>query len=355
MDISNSELETFLRCRRMWGFESINRMNLRTRKPMPHLAFYTGEVVHKIMEQQVILGHKPDIDAILNEQEKVAEERYADIVGARWSTEERQLLQDSRELVTSIMNHYFRHWGSENPLGNEFRYLKAEVTFRVPIPDTEHHLVGTIDGIAERFDGTIYLVEHKTTSVGFPKPEELQVSRQLQAYTWAASQLLETPVSGIIYDGILKKAPLIPRVLKDGTLSRQIVATTPEVYRLAIQAMNLNEADYTDVIASLRDDHFFQRHIIRFTRRSLELFGEQLRDFVVDMANPNLPLYPNFQWSGCWDCRFRDLCTATQLGEDTQPILELNYQRAELSPSRRKEQVAEINIDELRLGGPHEV
>jgi hypothetical protein len=344
MDISNSEIEAFLRCRRMWNFESYNRMNLRTKGPIPHLAFYVGDICHRILEAQILEGHRPDIAGIVGRAEQEAEDRYRELVGVGWSSDERDLLNDSRDLVTGIMNHYFNHWGAINPLGDDFEYLHAEVTFRVQIPGTEHHLLGTIDGIARHESGELYLVEHKTTSVGFPKPEELQIARQLQLYTWAARILYGKPISGVVYDGILKKVPVLPRVLKDGSLSRQAVATTPALFRKAIQVLNLNEADYEDVISNLRDDYFFRRYTIRFTQKSLDLFGEQLRAVVTDMANPELPLYPNVSWQGCWDCRFRDLCAATQMGEDVSPLIELNYRAADPAPSRRKEAIESFEL-----------
>lgn len=349
MDISNSEIEDFLRCRRRWNYESSNRLGLRSLSPVPHRAFHVGGVVHQVLEAQVSLGHRPNVLALVEQGEQELEDNYREVVGVGWSGVERELLGESRELIVGICNHYFNHWGEVNPLGEDFRYVHAELTFSVPIPGTPHNLRGTIDGIAQHGSGDIYLVEHKTTSMGFPEVSDLQTARQLQAYCWAARVLLDRPVHGIIYDGIAKKVPSVPKVTMKGELSRAVIATTPEIYRAAIKALELREEDYADVLAKLDGpSQFFRRHVIKFPQKSLDLFGEQLKAIVTDMANPELPLYPNRVWQGCWDCRFQELCTSEQMGEDIDTYIRLKYRREKDStaPSRRNQAVTSLRLKE---------
>jgi hypothetical protein len=45
------------------------------------------------------------------------------------------------------------------------------------------------------------------------------------------------------------------------------------------------------------------------------------------MANPDLAIYPNFRWEGCWDCQTRDLCLAEEFGEDLDYIKRTRYER----------------------------
>lgn len=344
VDISNSEIEDFLRCRRMWKYGSSNKLGLRTINPSPNTALHVGAVVHKVLEAQVSLKRRPNIQALIDASEEELENYYRELVGVGWSPSERDVVRSSRDLISGICNHYFTHYGDVNPLGPDYEYRHAEITFSVPIPGTEHNLRGTIDGIAEGEDG-VYLVEHKTTSQGFPEATELQIGRQLQAYVWAAKTLLGHPVQGIIYDGIAKKVPAVPEVTKKGMLSKAPITTTPEIYRAAIRAVGHDEADYQDILTKLSGQSpFFCRHVIRFPERALELFSLQLRQIVTDMANPDLPLYPNRVWQGCWDCRYTELCTAEQLGEDTEAMMRMKYRHEERAPTRRNVAITELEL-----------
>lgn len=346
MKISNSEIEGFLRCRRMWDYSSSNRQGLRSLSPSSNLAFHVGTIVHQVLEAQVTLGRKPDIMGIIDRAEEELEDSYRKIVGTGWSSAERAQLQDSRELAYGMMTHYFNHWGEVNPLGTDLRYLHAELTFEVPIPGTEHSFIGTIDGVAEDGQGDIYLVEHKTTSMGFPNEADLQTGRQLQSYVWAARYVINRPVRGIIYDGIAKRVPRIPEVTRRGELSRAPIVTTPEIYREAIRVCGLDEADYAEILAKLSGpSQFFRRYTISYPERSLALFSQQLEQIVTDMANEELPVYPNRVWQGCWDCRYQELCTAQQLGEDTSFIRELKFkQDPDTAPSRRSTAVTHLEL-----------
>lgn len=344
MDVSNSEIETFLRCRRQWKYESSNKMGLRTINPSPSAALHVGTVVHAVLEANVSLRRRPNIQAVIDASEIELENYYRSLVGVGWSPSEREIVRSSRDLISGVCNHYFNYYGDINPLGPDYTYRHAEITFSVPIPGTEHNLRGTIDGIAEGEDG-VYLVEHKTTSQGFPEATELQIGRQLQSYVWAARTLLGRPVQGIIYDGIAKKVPAVPEVTKKGMLSKGPITTTPAIYRAAIKAVGQDESDYADILAKLEGQSpFFCRHVIRFPERSLELFSLQLKQIVIDMANPDLPLYPNRVWTGCYDCRYQELCTAEQLGEDIDTIIHFKYRHEERAPSRRNIAVTSLEL-----------
>lgn len=348
--ISNSEIESFLRCRRMWDYSSLSRKGLRSLNPTPHSAFHVGAVVHQALEAQVSLGHRPNVEVLIDKAEEELEDFYRSIVGTGWSKEERDRLMTSRQTILGVTKHYFDYYGSENPLADlNCVYKHAELTFEVPIPGTEHTFKGTIDGIAEHDSGEVFLVEHKTTSMGFPSATDLQIGRQLQAYVWASRSLLGKPVAGIIYDGISKKVPSVPSLTQAGLVSRAVITTTPEIFRMALKANNQTELGYEDILAKLDSQSpFFQRHVIKFTNKALDLFGEQLKQIVTDMTNPDLPLYPNRVWQGCWDCHYQELCTSQQLGEDYEVIMDLKYTRESeaRNPSGRNKAVRHLNIEE---------
>jgi RecB family exonuclease len=334
MDVSNSEIQNFLRCRRMWELSSSNRMNLAPAVPWSATALHVGALVHRVLEEQIKCGCRPDIDLIITDEEAELEEMYKEIVGVGFSEPELESLAESRAQVKGLTTHYFDFYGEEHPLGEDMRYLVAEITFRTRIPGTQNWFRGTIDGIAQDTSGAIWVVDHKTYSDRPARLDYLQVDPQFTSYAWAAQQLLGHPVEGVIYDGIAKRVPEKPRQLKDGSLSKakQGLYTTAGTYMDTIIELDLDPDDYTDILKWLydrdqsEDNGFFVRYKIRYSQASLE---QQVRDIVVisrEMASKNLVIYPQFAWSGCWDCDYRDLCSAMQHREDLDFLIKQKYQ-----------------------------
>lgn len=336
----------------MWNFSSPSKMNLTVKgSPIPYMAFHIGSLVHRILEEQIQVHRMPDIDALLADEEQQLEFEYISLVGAGWSQEERDMVAETRYLVKDVCTRYFEHYGAERPLGDEYRYLKAEVTFRVLIPRTWSYLRGTIDGIAvHEPTGQVWLVEHKTVSEGFAKLEHLLLDSQLQAYCWAARVLLGYRVEGIIYDGISKKLPKRPELLANGQLSRAQITTTAALYREAIQQYGLSEDDYLPTLLKLEakerspENGFFLRHKIRFADSTLDQFESDLVDIARAMQDVNVKLYPTPKWEGCWDCSFKDLCLATQNREDTTYLLQERYTQSKGWRTTRAKPVRRLKL-----------
>jgi PD-(D/E)XK nuclease superfamily protein len=341
----------------MWNFGSPNRRNLTKDSGMPPMYFHVGSLMHKVLEEQIRVGGVPMITQIIEDAELELEQVYRETVGTGWSTEERNLVQESGNTVLAMATRYFEHWGGVQPLGPEYEYQCAEVTFKVPIPDTDNFFRGTIDGIAVHVPSQqVWIVEHKTIGDYPPKLEDLQVNYQMIGYSWAARELLGYPVAGVIYDGISKKIPRKPDLLKDGKgLSKQWITTTEDIYMDAIREHGFNPTDYIDILDKLRirdksvDNAFFIRHTVRYSERALDIFETELAAISRDMANEDLPLVPNFVWQGCYDCGFRDLCTATQLGEDVEWIVNNRYR---ISPGWRSTKA--VPISKLVIGPKEE-
>lgn len=322
------------------------------------MSFHIGTLVHAILEDQARHGGEPEIEAMISVAEDQLESQYRSVVGAGWSDVERVVVQESRLLVTGMMDRYFQRWGTSHPLGEHFRYVHAELTFRIPIPGTENHLRGTIDGVAvDDLAQQVWLVEHKTFGDYPAKLEDLQVNYQLLAYCWAAWQLLGYPVAGIIYDGISKKVPHMPDIVERGKrVSRQWITTTGDMYREAIRSVGGDVLDpyYADILAKLdardesREGGFFIRHRLRFTREALRQFESELVAIAEMMSDTDVKIIPNFIWQGCYDCGFRDLCTATQLREDVEWIVQERYQSSIGWRTIRAEPVDKLVLD---IGG----
>lgn len=340
MSISVTERQDFQRCQRMWQFGSPNMLALEPKQVAP--ALYVGAGVHFGLAAQPA-GYDPIEMARLwcDEQERKYAEAYKEWTGVSPSNEEWVEFQESRLLVIKLLTHYFEHYGPD-PV-KPYTFEAAEITFKCPIPGTNGFLVGTIDGILSRGQ-ELWLKENKTYSQK-PNEEDLQDDDQQLGYMWAARQLFGVTCVGILYDGLMKRVPQPPRVLKDGSVSVAVDQyTTPKLYRDTLAEQGLKPTDkpkgsttfdtYQEFIDLLEQrmkqpvNNFFARFRFRRSAAEIDSFGEQLPILYDRMLyakqNPET-IIPNFRWEGCWDCNYRDLCRLTQRKEDVEYTMEQYY------------------------------
>jgi hypothetical protein len=210
------------------------------------------------------------------------------------------------------MINYQARWGSALPDGYEL--LQPEQTIIVPIPGTKHkctneahafrvpllseqcpdcggsgelyhHLEGTLDALMRDEGGRVWVLERKTYG-NKPREDVLQQNDQFLAYLWLLSKAFpQLELGGIFYDGMWKRKLEGKRELED-LFTRIPLIRSPE---------------------------------------EIKNFGVQVRDEALDMAQPDLRIYRNRAWTGCWDCQFDPLCAAEFREEDADYIRERKY------------------------------
>jgi hypothetical protein len=335
---SVSEIQSYLRCRRAWDLTSQNRKGL-VKIGITPAPLQMGSALHAAFDAQAS-GEEP-LDAVetyFREEEARIQKEYTTIVGMAPHAEEMNQFHEVAANAYNLAYRYFEHYGWENPLGADYRYVQTEVTFEVPIPGTNNKLIGTFDGIAEHVPSKSYwLVEHKTYTMP-PREDKLSTDWQLSCYLWAAEILFGKPLRGVLYDGIAKKTPKVPNLLVSGKLSKAqnvLAGTDAASYREAIQEYELDEADYSDVLSQLeiRDQAsqtpFYTRWRVDMPRQVLLETERTLRSVTREMASPKTEIIPNFPWEGCPMCNVRDLCKAIQFGDDVEWLIKNHYRRGE--------------------------
>jgi hypothetical protein len=353
--VSVTELLDFLRCRRSWDFSSPNRQGLVPRG-IPQIALHIGSAVHHGVAAPVF-GHDPQEaleEWFRTERTRVARE-YALMVGAPMSPSEVSVLDEGKQLARSMVDHYFETYGP-NPIA-PYKYLFAELPFRIPFKQLwtdslEVWLVGTIDGVAEDEFGNILVVERKTAGQK-PDTKWLKTDHQLAGYTYALQVLTGQPVAGVLYDGLIKRLPKMPRVLQSGLLSQEWIDTTATAYERALvshhgedwRTQELRMAQgrlptplpdvYDPFLERLRErdrvtntwDYntpFFVRKQVFISQETLAQWEHDATAMLTDIAN-DPAIYPHFSWMGCYDCWVQDLCNAKQLAGDFEQVRDTNY------------------------------
>lgn len=182
---------------------------------------------------------------------------------------------------------------------------------------------GTKDLVAkDRKEGGIWVLDWKVREALQPVENE-EVDLQIPAY----QNLLQH--HGIVTTGGIKlqiraEEPKIPSRNKDGSMSRQRIATTWEVYEAELIKHGLDPKDYAEMRQKL-DVEFFRLDKIYRNQASLVLIWEKV---ILPMARLFVKSKSQVRNMNSWNCRgcwAREFCLAELLGEDTDFLLETNF------------------------------
>lgn len=298
MIFSITEIRNFRRCRRLWDYSSANRQNL-TKIGIGSSALELGSVIHRALAQWILqydsdADEPVDLGAIFAiEAAKRVEEasnKYRELVGASISTEELGPMLNMIDLGVAMMNRYQEYHGS--PIPKNMKFASPEQEILIPIPNTEHYIRATLDGLMQDSKGRFYVLEHKTYD-NRPGWEYLQMDDQFVGYAYVASQVLKDigPVVGVAYDGLWKRAkPPVTVDKRKGTI-----------------------------------DDLFLRKIITKSESEIEQWGINVAKTINDMANDPY-IVPNVPWQGCFDCSgFKQVCMAQMRGDNIDLMIKQNY------------------------------
>lgn len=344
--VTASEIQSFRRCQVAWDFTSANRQSL-FKRGMPVPALNIGGGLHYALSRQWA-GHNW-LEAVnehyLATRDQV-EKDYREKVGTGLSEEELRLLSDQRWEVQRLCEAYFARYGLDWPT-KPYKVVASEVTFAVPlVPDQNIWLMGSIDRIFTDRDGNVIPGEIKTYKSA-PNIENWRFNFQLYIYACALSVLLDTVPPLALYDGLRKKGPTTPQILKSGKVSQRWVDTTYDEYIRVVKLAHRGRVpeEYRDILSRLfARDHsaqnaFTTRFRIPLLKSAMEYFWDEAAQTAGQMRYAYNSIVANKDWQGCVMCRVHDLCDARFAGEDLASLIEQNY-RYDISPTRKAKRIA---------------
>jgi len=316
ISFSHSELKTYERCPKQWSYKYLEELVPR-KKARP---LYFGNWVHRALE-----SHYKQGDWRIGHQEYVAD------WNALFDEERTELRKRGRgmsppfpELVERIMKSYVWYYREE---GWTPRVIEHE--FRVPTPllwkGKRFIFKGIIDLIVEDSEGYLWVVDHKTATT-IPEPTAFHaMDPQLMLYPWAAKIDLGLDVMGVVYNYVKSKAPGIPRINRDGSVSRRRIVTDYPTLRRFLRSEGLDPALYADILRPLRRQSPFLRRyrLPRETFVTREILTDALS--VAKHIQTDKRHYRVITRDCQRMCAYHDICRAELNGLDTAHMRKMMF------------------------------
>lgn len=348
--IRTSDRIAFKQCRRKWGFSSHMKRNLAPRQLAAPLWF--GSAIHYALEDY----HGYNVFGRPAEAFKA----YCISTAQNWKRDLPPDAQEHYHLGIKMMDYYVdvwldgygrkaddTYWEFDPSTGRNLP--QVEVNFEIPVPIEPGSILdrhcrelgidvvlyrGTMDRVSIDEWGQLWVVEYKTAKV--IQSTHFATDPQVSTYVWAANQIYDKPVAGVIYHQFGKKEPQGPKLLRAGTISTaQNQVTSYPLYKKALErlygdtrkAPSLNQAYMNQLLRGETDhkDRYIVRENIHRNAAQCAHEGEKILMELEDILNPDLPLYPNPTRDCTRMCSFVTPCINMDDGSDWEELLEDVY------------------------------
>lgn len=327
--VHQSTIKCWRKCRRLYHYRYVERIEKR-KPPAPLMR---GTVVHEMIEAH---ANGTDVWAPVEAFKK----RYAKLFA-----EEREHYGDLVGEIERLMSGYFE-WYKKDPLV-PFSLVKggpkAEHKFSVNLTPSII-LEGKVDLAAHDRMKRKWLTDHKTHKQ-LPQGDIKYSDIQSALYCWALEcEYPKLKFDGVAWNYIRWKAPVIPDLLKDGSMSRRKnIDTTWAVYRQAVKDAGLDPKDYADMKQELdgKEGDFYVRSYLPVNRTITENLLEEARVTAREMKRKGGRDKTRTIEKHCSWCEFYNLCQAELRGLDADFIRKHDYKE-----KVDEEQVSTVDSEE---------
>jgi len=350
--ISSSDRRLFKRCRRAWDFDSRLRQNYEPIKPLS--VFNFDKAIQKALavyyfpgmwewNREIVLPLALEgfLESMQQQRDRYEEQQ-------RLSAEQERDWHDHLELGELMLSRYFG-WAAAI---DRFSPIRVESEFEVNIPDPFQPGNDLLiqEGVPIRYRGRInllvvdgqdayWLVKHQIVDERWDNLDDLRLDEEGVSHCWAWENFfLGMKIAGIIYNE-MRKYPY-----GDGSASADArsIAHHPQSLREnepgAQHRRMYAQADREPgQIIKQQENQFFRRTQIPRSRKELKTFGRQLALEALDLANPEIRIYPNPTIENCRHCAYLRPCMAMNEGVSASAILETSYRKRgddEVDPGR---------------------
>lgn len=328
---SHSEVKKYRRCKRQYFYSSVEKIEQRL--PAPRLKF--GNWKHKLMQAHYSGG---DWRKEHTRQLKSFDNLFL---------EEREYYGDLPQQVERAMESYLFHYRHEE---ENWEVLHCEETFEAEVVEGDVLSFKPDLIIREISTDRIWCVDHKTVR-SMPDADWRIEDLQSTLYPWGLREL-GMDIYGFLFNYIRQKAPTIPSINKDGSISKRRIDT--DFYTLATFLKKYYEVDTLRELpsqwkAQLKTlqtyNTFFKRSRITKDKRlvdrqvyELELTMAEMDEYLTmaDHAPKGSDPWVRTMIPSCdWDCDYYELCQAELLGSNVEFIRRNKYQPSTYQKGRK--------------------
>lgn len=295
LTVSVTEIEGYLRCRRLGTLASFNGASLS--RLMSPSYFSVGSIWHSGHEEWITVPYK-DFRQIMWEHASTEVDnikaRYKARLGFPPTDAELEPVLNAIFMLPFMAENYQKVW--HTPLPENYVCIAPEQTIIVDMPNYQHlHLELTIDALIQNTtNGKLLLLERKTYR-SRPRLETLQNNNQFLRYIWGCRRA-GFDVVGTAYDGAWKRqGPTRKGMQLDEMFLRTTLLRSPHEVEAEGESIEY------DILQMYNDPYFRNNHTTLF--------------------------HPGYYvpWNGCFDCQFKKLCEAHRKNEDWPHILATEY------------------------------
>lgn len=327
-----TEVERFKECRRAWYLGEIR--GLVPKVPTDYLWF--GDKMHiglqKLAEtndtEQAIAAYMDACNASIPDLEKGFGSFWPDVA---------PMFQELVTLGRGMLHNYAIF---DKATGMRLKTTALEERLFVPIHNPAGRALKGMPQLTARMDRLVvregqdgeYIIDYKNSTRQWTEGRNLELDEQTTGYHYEFWRVRGYLPRGMIYDTLLKRVPNEPRVLKNGTLSKdKDQGTTFELYTAALREMNLDPKDYTDILAQLKEQawtKYFKREVTTRNLAQIKAYESDLYYTFQDMrevARDPRKAYPSPSPMRCPRCPFRDVCLAMNDGSDYEDIIKARF------------------------------
>lgn len=336
-----TERASFRDCRRRWDLE-VNKLLIPRNQVTWYLIY--GDVMHAALEAYYLSKRnlRDCLDAFevawRAEDAKLQTQFvgfYENGIGEEW--------WDYKDKGETTLK-YYAQFDKKDPFFSEIVAVNIEARSFVEILDPWERKVlegrpllsGKIDVVGFRKGKKRpSIMDHKNL-ISAHDSRALDLDDQLTGYCYIYWRLEDIVPFEAVYNVLVKDPPKPPRILKDGSLSKdKSQRTTYDLYLEAIKEHGLKRGDYAEILGYLRDkgwSQFFRREGVQRSVEELVNFEQRLyyeyQDMQRAIEDPGYA-YPNPGQRTCPGCKMMALCQAMEEGGDPEYIRESMYDEGE--------------------------
>jgi hypothetical protein len=281
--LSPSEINCFRNCRQSWVYSYIERRPKTRSGPARRI----GTIVHAGLASWYSeykgypIGDCHTVMKAIAKKEKAQPEEI--------------------ELATSIFDNYIVEYRED--------YKQYDpVIIEKKITGNKCGLKAIPDLVVLEFDtDKYYVVDHKVQG-------SLELNKAFDAQKIALYKVIGElyPISGIMYNLIRSKVPLIPEPIQNLTRLKKFApeSTTELLFKQALKTHGFKAADYPEYVKHYKDNknenQFFKRVFVDITVEEMEEFEREVTTVREQMATGII--YRNRQWTCERNCDYYDTC-----------------------------------------------